>query len=292
MKNYNYIRKKKVINIERLLPLIIVLPPVLIGAITMYFNNVPAVIWGQNIGVALVGGIVSYFILRKKHNCNNIYVLWISIILLFFTYFNIGLEGVHRWISIGPIKLYVSSIVMPILIIVIHKLINNKSVSSYIAIGLASVIMFIQPDASQLTGFSVAIIIILLSKLRKKLITYILISIMIILSVFLWINLDTLKPVDYVENIIFMVTDLGYLWIILCFISLIMLIIPFILFPPRNFRVLSITIGIYYLVILGSTFFGNFPVPLMGYGISPIIGYYISITWLINARHNCRSIFT
>lgn len=36
-------------------------------------------------------------------------------------------------------------------------------------------------------------------------------------------------------------------------------------------------------IILISTLFGNFPVPLMGYGISPIVGYFISITWLIKS---------
>ena len=28
------------------------------------------------------------------------------------------------------------------------------------------------------------------------------------------------------------------------------------------------------------TLFGNFPMPIMGYGISPVIGYLIAITWL------------
>ena len=32
------------------------------------------------------------------------------------------------------------------------------------------------------------------------------------------------------------------------------------------------------------TFLGNFPMPIMGYGISPIIGYIIAITWLNNNK--------
>ena len=32
------------------------------------------------------------------------------------------------------------------------------------------------------------------------------------------------------------------------------------------------------------TLFGNFPMPIMGYGISPVIGYFIAITWLNNNK--------
>lgn len=51
------------------------------------------------------------------------------------------------------------------------------------------------------------------------------------------------------------------------------------LFPPKNYKLPSICIGLYFAILLLSTLFGNFPVPLMGYGFSPIIGYFISIMW-------------
>ncbi|WP_091547697.1 hypothetical protein [Alkaliphilus peptidifermentans] len=48
--------------------------------------------------------------------------------------------------------------------------------------------------------------------------------------------------------------------------------------------IVPITIILLFLTILISTLFGNFPVPLMGYGISPIIGYFIAITWLLKVN--------
>ncbi|MGF7057020.1 hypothetical protein [Brassicibacter mesophilus] len=62
-------------------------------------------------------------------------------------------------------------------------------------------------------------------------------------------------------------------------VSLVILPIPFILFPPKNYKLPSICIGLYSAILLFSTLFGNFSVPLMGYGFSPIIGYFISIMW-------------
>lgn len=61
-------------------------------------------------------------------------------------------------------------------------------------------------------------------------------------------------------------------------------LIPFIFFPPENLKLPSICVGLYFIIILISTLFGNFPVPLMGYGISPIIGCFILISWYIRAK--------
>lgn len=89
---------------------------------------------------------------------------------------------------------------------------------------------------------------------------------------------------SYVEKILNMVGNMGILWFFLGITSLIILPLPFVFFAPKNLRLCSKCIGIYFIIILISTIFGNFPVPLMGYGISPIIGYFISITWFVKAK--------
>ena len=38
---------------------------------------------------------------------------------------------------------------------------------------------------------------------------------------------------------------------------------------------MALNIALYYALMTLASFFGNFPVPFMGYGISPILGYYI-----------------
>ena len=70
--------------------------------------------------------------------------------------------------------------------------------------------------------------------------------------------------------------------------SLLLLITPFIHYPKKND--VSISLGIYFLILLLATFFGHFPVMLMGYGVSPIIGYYIGLIWQINAYRDSVSI--
>ena len=73
-------------------------------------------------------------------------------------------------------------------------------------------------------------------------------------------------------------------WLILGVTSLAVLPAQFLLFPPMNTQPISRYIGFYYIIIILSMLFGNFPAPLMGYGISPIIGYYLSLIWYQNRK--------
>lgn len=146
-------------------------------------------------------------------------------------------------------------------------------------------VLFFQPDASQLTGFAVPIMIMLSRKTNSKVIRLLIISVYSLFIILSWMYLDNLPPVNYVERIVNMVADMGLIWLILGAASLVALPVPFLLFPPQNTESISRYIGCYYIIIILSTLFGNFPVPLMGYGISPIIGFYISLIWYINSKY-------
>jgi len=200
---------------------------------------------------------------------------------------NPGMNGVHRWVSIGIIKLNVSMIVLPIMIIALWKVLHIKEIWFTIVTTMAiSVLLFIQPDASQLTGFAIPMMIMLCSKTNKRGLCSFIVGILSILIILSWVFIDSLPAVAYVERIVSLLSNMGLIWFTLGIISLVILPVPFILFPPKNLKLPSICVGLYFIIILISTLLGNFPVPLMGYGISPIIGYFIPITWYTKSKIN------
>lgn len=282
--------------LSNFIPLVISLPSIIIGAIAMFSNKVPIIIWGQNIGCLLIlGSISSVLISRKskikKRNSTSISIL-LMLTLLMLTFFDFGLQGVHRWVSIGPVKFYATSIAIPIVFIELWNVLQTKNwwISVVITI-VISILLTLQPDASQLTAFIIPMIILIWSKTNNKFFRYSILGLLSILAINSWIFLDGLPPVSYVEEIVSLVANMGIIWLVLGIISLVILPLPFILFPSKNSKLLSICIGIYFIIILISTIFGNFPVPLMGYGVSPIIGYFISITWLVKSKINSKSSF-
>lgn len=276
------------------IPLIIALPPVTIGAVAMYLNNISIGIWSRNIITLIILGFISYLFLKDKPKLSNKksfgFIVPITIILLVITFFDSGSDSVHRWVAIGPIKLNVASIMLPILIIELWRILKvfNWWYSMIITI-FVSILLALQPDASQITGFVVPMSILLLSKANKSIIRYSLIFLLFLFPIISWIYIDSLPPVDYVEEIILMVKVISRVWFMIGIGSLGLLPLPFIIFPAKNYRLLSMCLGFYFIIILMSTLFGNFPVPLMGYGISPIIGYFVAITWLVKVNTNVSS---
>jgi cell division protein FtsW (lipid II flippase) len=280
--------KVKAINF---IPLSIAIPAVAIGVIAMYYNKVPTSIWAQNAAYLVIAGLISGFVVSRKPKVRegkfyNISIL-ISILFLILTFISAGMEGVHRWVSTGIISFNISMIVLPIVIISTWRLLQaNELWVAVITMLAVSILIFFQPDASQLTGFAIPMMVMLYNKLDKKLLRLFILGILALLIILSWVFLDNLPAVAYVEGIVGLLANMGLLWLVLGVISLIILPVPFILFPPKNLKLPSICLGLYVIIILISTLFGNFPVPLMGYGISPIIGYFIAITWYARAKAN------
>lgn len=281
----------KKVRLVNFIPLIFAAPSVIIGVIVMYLHNVAVVTVGQNIVCLLIGGLISSFVVSRKEKMKGIntesVIIFVSVILLFLTLINSGMEGVHRWISLGPIKLYMASIVLPIVIIKLSRLlVNGRQWAPIIITIIVSLLLLRQPDASQLTAFIIPMIILIWNNTRSNIIRFSTAGALLIMAIVSWMYLDALPPVSYVEEILSMAANNGVIWLVLGVISLIILPLPFIIFPKKNSKLLSMCIGIYFIIILISTQFGNFPIPLMGYGISPIIGYFIAITWLVKDKVN------
>lgn len=273
------------------IPLLITIPSIVIGAAAMYYNKVPTSIWAQNAAYLVAAGLISYFVALSKPKVrgSQFYTvsILISILFILLTFISAGMEGVHRWVSVGIIRFNVSMIVLPIIIISTWRLLQANQLWVAVITTLAvAILMLVQPDASQLTGFTIPMMVLLYNKLDKKLLSLFTLGILTVLIILSWVFLDNLPAVAYVEEIVGLLANMGLLWLVLGVISLVILPVPFIFFPPKNLILPSVCLGLYFIIVLISTLFGNFPVPLMGYGISPIIGYYISVTWYVRSKVN------
>ncbi|MEH7453962.1 FtsW/RodA/SpoVE family cell cycle protein [Gottfriedia acidiceleris] len=269
-----------------LLPLVITMPAMLIGVLAMINNQVSPSIYGQNILIAIVGGIISFLVLfrdkRTAKKKTNIIVITCILILFLLTFLDNGLHGVHRWIAIGPLRFNIALVLVPLLLIQLSSLMKSKPF--LLNFGFASfftVLLLFQPDASQLTAFTIAISFLLLNIKKNKSVQILPLIVFILLIIYSWSHLDQLAPVSYVEDILSLVKEMGVGWLILAVISLFILLMPFFLFPPNSAKPLSFSLGIYFSISILSSFFGNFPVPIMGYGTSPFIGYLIAISWYV-----------
>lgn len=270
-------------NYKNIIPYLLMFPAIFIGTIAMVSYGLNLSIWIQNILIWLLGTVFGFIYLvrnkNQKWNKGNLLPNIVLIALLIFPFLFNGMDGVHRWLTFGTINIYIASIVLPLLIIHLWDLaFNNRE---RFAVGLLFITLFmllLHPDAGQLSAFACATAIILKKTISKRIIKFLSLTLAAFFVILSWVFLDDLAPVPYVEDIIFLVGELGTVWFVGGILSLILLVIPFFYYGRKN--VISLSLGVYFLMTMIVTLFGNFPLPIMGYGISPIIGYFIAISWL------------
>jgi cell division protein FtsW (lipid II flippase) len=258
-----------------------ILPALLLGTYIMAYFDVPRSLWMMHLGFGLVGIGLQWVFLRFRpvfKKAKPYPILLVTIVLLLLTFFDDGYQDVHRWISIGSFSLNIGLMVSPLILIQIHK-IQNQTFATLVSL-LAVLIFLFQPDTSLVTAFSVSAAIILFRKNCSKTTKGLILISTIGASVFAWYNLDNLPPVDYVEGILALAWQISVFFGISSVVSLVLLPLPFFILANKENRTMAYSLGLYFSLIFLATLFGNFPVMVMGYGISPIVGYFIGLYWL------------
>ena len=111
-------------------------------------------------------------------------------VLLVLPFFFNDLDGVHRWLTFGPINLYIASIILPLLIIHLWKLaLNNRERYVLGLTFITLVILLFHPDAGQLTAFACATAIILWKMISNRMIKLLCITLTAALGVVSWVAL-------------------------------------------------------------------------------------------------------
>ncbi|HVE70111.1 MAG TPA: hypothetical protein VNI54_01985 [Thermoanaerobaculia bacterium] len=263
-----------------LLPVCAPLPALIVGVLTMRELDVPTSAWSMNLAAAAVG-LVGFAVMR--------YSAWplsraawyattiVSIIAILATFASHGVDGVHRWVFFGSFGLHASAVVAPLMIACVATAPNP-----YLMLGTAAataILLALQPDAAQACSFAAACGVILFRDLKsdpRKLAVGL--GALIACSVVSLIRLDPLKPVRHVEGIFEAASARGAAWAFLATVALLLLPTPyFLMWAQRRQSLMALALGVYVAMVTIAPAWGTFPVPVMGYGVSPILGYYVAL---------------
>lgn len=175
-----------------------ILPALLLGAYTMAFSEVPRILWMMHLGFGMMGFVLQWVLFRFRpirKKVNPYPIILVSMLLLLLTIWDDGYQDVHRWVSIGNFKLNIGLILSPLILIQIHKMENQIMA---ILVSLLTVLIFLlQPDASLVTAFSAAAVILLFRKNSSNITKGFILIAAIGASFFAWYNLDSLPAVSF-----------------------------------------------------------------------------------------------
>lgn len=218
---------------------------------------------------ALAVGLIAISAVWSLQNMRVTAGIVTVIILLLFLPLLIGpdVDGVQRWIRVGPVNLHTGMLLVPILAALIPRLDTRFTCA---AVALAAIAISSQPDMASALALTFASGVHAATNPNRW--TSIMTSVALAAFIFTLTAHDPLQPVRFVEHVF---AD-AYKYNPLAFIFLFVCSATSVLLPWRMGHVspiVSATMAGFFI----ASFFGAFPVPLIGYGAAPILGYALAI---------------
>ena len=256
------------------------LPAIGVGAAVAREIHVPVTAFLPNLVALVVGGGATLCFLRVSSNTQQRLLRWLSVagfLAIATTLVGAGVEGVHRWLSIGPFQLNASAAFLPWIL----GGLASQSPRDY-ALGLAlllavQLVHFAQPDAAQATALAVGMVPVLMDeRLVHSRAALIVGAASLIIVACTWMRADPLPAVDHVERILVLAFSQSMASAVAALAAMAALFAPMV-FALRTriamARRLGLAFALYLGTLVGMTFLGNFPVPMMGAGAGPVLGW-------------------
>jgi hypothetical protein len=272
-------------------------PALIVGALVMRQHDVPSSRWALN----LIGGVISaaicaLFLARSRAAMSKAAAAigaCLALVALTATFAMGASMGVHRWILLGPLTVHAGAICLPVLIVALGSLdaLGGKIrwVSLFLAISV-TVLLWLQPDAAQATAFAGAAFTLLIATSQRGVVPWAGFLVIAVLAAGTWMRPDPLPPVAYVEGIVGLARQSGSIWMIVSLAALAVLPLPFFLSRFPDHSAVARALGVYLCICILAPFFGNFPVPLLGFGLSPIVGYFVALANLKSCNNHHEAV--
>jgi len=249
-------------------------------------HGVPAGSWARNLAAWGVGGMAAWATARRGSRLSAF--LLIAPLALAATLLNPGQEGVHRWIDVGPVHMNAAALLLPAAVVALATLAGRRWSWPWAA-GMLGLLV-LQPDASQAAALGAAMIVVLASLRASALVRASGAAATVLAVAAACLRPDPLAPVPEVEGIV----ALAWTWSPVAAVAAVALLAATALLPLRlagrgrpstPALALAACCGVQAL----APAFGAFPVPLVGIGMSPILGFWLGAGALAAARRSSRA---
>lgn len=234
-------------------------------------------------GASILIGIFLALGLRGSVRISNQFIMIVAsggaLILLATATFGFAIDETRRWLAIGPFFIQTSLILLPMLVTGFARLQNHATL---LAIVLAASAMAIQPDRAMAAMLFVAVA--LVGLFRPGRLTFGAALFCAIAFGATMLLPDRMPAVPFVDHILWTAFDID-LWVGLAlWAGCLMLVCPIILVPKGERTVTHYVFAGSWLTLIAAAAMGAYPTPIVGYGASAIIGYFLSLIFVQPAK--------
>jgi len=230
-------------------------------------------------GAAVVVGIMLALSLRLAARPTDPVVTVTALIGAFILFgtaiFGYAIEDARRWLLIGPFFIQTSLILLPLIAVCFARVQNLRTT---LAVCVAAFAMGAQPDRAMAAMLFVAVAVVGMMRPNRLTASA---SVFCALTFAATLLLpDRLPAVPFVDLILWSAFDIG-LWVGLALWAGCLLLVCPIAFVPKSERtILHYVFASCWLTLIAAAAIGAYPTPLVGYGASAIIGFFLSLIFL------------
>lgn len=254
------------------------------GCVAMAQSDVGSSSWLRNVVAWFVGAALAALLARYgRPRSASTGAVVLATAALIATLFARPVDGVHRWLDVGPLHINAAALVLPALIVALAAMRITRPIALVLAC-IAATVLLVQPDASQLTSFVIAASILLVRSdvaTRWKALALV---VAVVFAIAGWTRPDPLQPVAEVEQIFTLCLAVSPLLALFAGLALAATAAaPLTLSSSANDRARdgAMALSAYFFAVSIAPFIGWFPVPLVGLGMSFPVGFWLGMGLLV-----------
>ena len=250
---------------------------VAVGAWVCARHGVPARLWGLNLAAWMVGAVAAVLIGGATAARRGWVVVYVTPFLLAASLAFPGRDGVHRWVSAGPLQVNIAMLILPMFVVALAATRSGQP-GRWLAALACLLVLGLQPDASQATALGLALTVILGGEpvaARWRLASLAAIWGFVAWA---WVRPDPLEPVPPVEEIFRLAAGQSTLLSVLGGLALAMsCLAPLSGAGSPAGKMAGRALAVLLLGAAVGPALGHFPTPLVGLGLSPILGAWLGV---------------
>jgi hypothetical protein len=185
--------------------------------------------------------------------------------------------GPQRWINIGGFRLYAASAVLPAALLCLASMSSRQHPATIVWVGVIALALAMQPDAAQVTAFAVAAAVALLRVNQPAPYKIASLIALVACSAWAWTKPDPLQPVPHVEGVLALAATAGWFALSAALASLAIPVAYLASLGTRTDHTALMVVAVYYVCIGGFAAAQLTPMPLLGFGAGPIIGFFLMV---------------
>ena len=257
--------------------------PALLGSLLLLnFAEAPRALLVEQAAIALAALLASVISVRWLKTSSFLkpspWLFLGMVVLLYLPLLDWQSSPPHRWLGLFGFRLYIAPVVLPVFLLLWHQALSTDkstvSVSSVSAL-LAGLALFTQTDAAQLSALAIGSIPIFWCLAIGRAGRLCLITALLGAAAVSWSTPDPLDPVTYVEGVFLLAASASGWWLFAAVLVSALPIVILVWLARSTNSAGVLAVGLYFSVLLLLAPIQTTPVPLLGFGAGPVLGYFI-----------------